>query len=516
MMTKSGRGCWRAMAVCALSVGGLLLPGGCNDDPPVVSDEAPYHDVQIAVSVPPATGFQAAWELPVTEWSEATGAQVALRGVATNTPIGEWTKNTNLVLFPIPDFAELAEEGALGKIPEDRLTDTLAWNEVFQGLRENVCSWRQRPTIVPLQCPVLVCYYRRDLLEVAGLRHPRTWEDYQNLLETLESWAPGLTAVEPWSPEFRATLFLARAVSFARHPGHYSTFFDIETGAPLIASPGFVRAAEWSLRALPKLSPKVLGYSPFDCRQEILSGRAALALAYETGPSLQPLPAIAWGTGVPPLSGGTSATTDAATGTVALRRAHRPKEVMIGFCPLPGALEVYNPTRKEWEPAPKGEPHFVGLTGFAGLAAAVTTSSDKMQTEAAWNLLGRLLGPDLASGAPAGTTSPTREGQLGETARWGGDDLPLREIRDYLNAVAVTLRGRQLVAELPVVGRNRFRSTLGDGLAELLNKSESPEAALEGVARHWEQIIKEIGIDRVRDSYRGSLGLLPHQPLPQP
>src|SRR5207302_8201276 len=107
-------------------------------------------------------------------------------------------------------------------------------------------------------------------------------DDYQQLVERIEVWAPGLVAVEPWSDDFRATMFLARAVSFAQHPAHYSLFFDIDSGDPLIDSPAFVRALETAKAALARMPPDVLTYRPADCRNAIIGGRAALAIALES------------------------------------------------------------------------------------------------------------------------------------------------------------------------------------------------------------------------------------------
>ena len=42
--------------------------------------------------------------------------------------------------------------------------DAINWSDLLPGLRDGMASPGKRPSFVPLSCPVLVCYYRQDLL----------------------------------------------------------------------------------------------------------------------------------------------------------------------------------------------------------------------------------------------------------------------------------------------------------------------------------------------------------------
>ena len=64
----------------------------------------------------------------------------------------------------------------------------------------------------------------------------------------LKGAAPGKTVAEPWSEEFRASLFLARAMSAAQHPGHHAPFFDADLMTPMIANEAYVRTLEQTAR----------------------------------------------------------------------------------------------------------------------------------------------------------------------------------------------------------------------------------------------------------------------------
>jgi multiple sugar transport system substrate-binding protein len=454
----------------------------------------PFTGQEIRIGVPADRGFRTAWEGPLREWAAQTGSTCTLTELAPEAPDAAFTAlsgddRQTLAILPLEKAGELIGAASLAAIPPALLGDDengVQWRDLFTGLAVKYAARKETAVFVPLSCPVLVCYYRKDLLSNAGLNPPQTWEEYQQLLEKLGTWAPGLTAVEPWGEPFRATTFLARAVSLAQHPGHYSLFFDIETGAPLIDGPPFVRALEYSRAAVAKMPPDVLSYQPLDCRNAILEGRAALAIALE-------LPITDLTVREP----------------VADHTLQRPEGIQIGFVRLPGSRETYNPTRHIWESlADKGVQH-VTLCGFAGLAIGASSQNTPLQTEAAWNAFARLRGRDFTSGFPPGIAGLCRESQLANPADVVGPGLEAAEPEAYANAVAGSLRDLRLVAELPVAGRLEFRNSLTAAVGAVLSGSQSPDQALQQAGREWREIVDKIGAARIRDNYRLSLGLRP-------
>jgi multiple sugar transport system substrate-binding protein len=282
------------------------------------------------------------------------------------------------------------------------------------------------------------------------------------------------------------TMYLARSVSLAQHPGHYSLFFDYETGAPLIDSPSFVRALEMSRAAVARMPPAVLSYSPTDCRNAILRGHAALAIALE--------------------SPGTAHPSDEPGAEAAIARTGG---MALGFVRLPGSRDTWNPTRHAWEPIASKGVQQVTLCGFAGLAVAASSRNSTVQTEASWNALARVRGRNLMSGFPAGITGLCRESQLADAADAVGPGLEGTEAEAYAETVATSLRDVRLVAELPVVGRVELREVLARAVAKALDGSQTPEQSLREAAQEWREIMTKIGIEKVRDNYRASLGLSP-------
>jgi len=477
---------------------------GCNSevkvDTPV--DSAPFAGRTVTVLVPKGYGFGTAWDIDLHEWAARTGAEFELREAEMTDPAQDIAAaEANLVVFPLKDAGGLVATGTLVPIPDELLHETqLDWTDLFPGLREKVATTRDGPMFVPLSAPVLVCYYRDDLLRKANLAPPRTWDEYEHLVDQLDHWAPGLKVVEPWGEAYRATMFLARVLPFAKHPGHYSLFFDIDSGNPVIDGPGFVRGMEKTRAILEKLTPEVREYDPAACRREILAGRAALAIALETGAADPPLP-------FGPVRGSPSDKDEPPAD--ADKNLTRAAEIAIGFTRLPGATEVYNRTLNEWEKSPEGNVNHVGLTGFAGLGIGVTSQGSPEVQSAAWNLLATLTSEETGTLFPQGTRSLTRESQLQQPGDYVGAVLGPGESAQYLDAVARTLRDRQLVVELPVPGRDEFRDSLTKHLGRWLAGETSPEDVLAAVQKDWQALVEQRGSATVREQYRKVLGLPP-------
>ena len=493
---------------------GCLL-AGCSSDRPTSDGQPqtrPFAGSSVEVVAPAPLNAAERWPLILTEFENDWGARATVRPGGPPAARADSARPTaQLVFLPLTEIAGLER---LAPLPRNERDDApggggrLPWSDIFTGLRNNVCSRGGDPLVIPISAPVLVCYFRRDLLEQAGRAPPASWPEYQHLLDTLSEWAPGLTAVEPWGPEYRATLYLARAVGAARHPGQYSLYFDIENGEPRIDTPGFQRGLEQSVQALERMPPEVLSYSPADCRRELLAGRAAIGIAFETEPAAA---------GFPLGPGGwedTDASEPGGSGGAAGDRHgfERAEAIAIGIAPLPGAIEVYNHTTGAWEQPRDDGLNRVPLAGFAGLCAGVSADGTLEARRAACKLLARLTVDEFASAFPPEVTTLCRASQTDTPSRWAGEMLTGEEADAYVAAVSESLRSPLLVAEIPVVGREHFRQALTEALDSALIGQQSPADALAATAERWREITAEIGIDAVRNSYRASLGLPPVRP----
>jgi hypothetical protein len=385
-----------------------------------------------------------------------------------------------LVVFPLKELGSLLENESLTPIPSDvQGPDALNWSDLLPALRDGLASPGRKPGFVPIACPVLMCYYRQDLLHLAGLPPPATWDDYQNLLDKLGEWAPGLSAVEPWSPEFRTTMFLARTISLAKHPGNYSVFFEMDSGMPLIGSAPFIRGLEQAQRAWERLAPESRTLSPAECRERILKGQAALAIAFEEA---RPE------TSDPIVDG-------------------RAEEIRIGLCRLPGSRQSYNHARKSWESNPEGGVNRATLVGFAGLGIGASANRDPAEILAGWYALSQLGSRGFVSGLPPAAVSICRESQLTDVITVLNTGLQGGEAGLYIAALAESLRDPQIVIDLPVPRHQAFREALTAALTEVMESHVAPGEALEKAATAWQSLVDDIGAERLKRVYRYGLGL---------
>ena len=472
----------RFLTVCCLLVACL----GCGEDetPPTV-ESAPFEGIQLQIAVPAGYDLQTSWQLELDEWSARTGATYELHeyDVGDESTAGNEQQKANadaadatLVVFPITEIATRQ----LAPISKEMLSaDNLHFSDLFTGLRDGPASVAGKPTLLPISSPVLVYYYRRDVFDDAGLSPPETWEQHLKLLGELD--ARELVSVSPWNEEFRTTMFLARAVAYAKHPHQYSLFFDVETGAPLIDGPGFVRALNETRDAIDLMQKRadVLTLSPGDCRQMLLSGKAVAAISFETE------------------------TKDS--------EIERPASANIGCVRLPGNPTAYNRSTAEWETLRDEPINRCTLTAFDGLCAAVSADASQLEQRAAWELLVQIAVETrkLTQVFPPQTRSLCRESQLSMPDLWTSGDLSTGETDQVVKAITASLRDTRLVAEMPVVGRARFRTALSDGIGRFLADEATAEATLKQVADEWRSIAADIGEKTVLSSYRRSIGLSP-------
>ena len=474
----------RILTVCCL----LVACCGCGeDDKPPTVEPAPFEGVRLQIAVPAGYDLRTSWQLELDEWSTRTGATYELHEYERTNGSAAGNERTRpntdaedatLVVFPITEIATRQ----LAPISKEMLSaDNLYFSDLFTGLRDGPASVAGKPTLLPISAPVLVYYYRRDVFDDAGLSPPETWEQHLKLLGELD--ARELVSVSPWNEEFRTTMFLARAVSYAKHPHQYSLFFDVETGAPLIDGPGFVRALNETREAIDLMKKRtdVLTLSPADCRQMLLSGKAVAAISFETETKKS--------------------------------EVERPASANIGCVRLPGNPTAYNRSTAEWETLRDEPINRCTLTAFDGLCAGVSADASQLEQRAAWELLVQIAVETrkLTHVFPPQTRSLCRESQLSMPDLWTTEDLSSDEADQVVKAIAASLRDTRLVAELPVAGRTRFRAALSSGIGRFLADEATAEDSLKQVADEWRIISADIGAETVLNSYRSSIGLSPRR-----
>lgn len=451
----------------------LLLAAGCPEPKAPVVETAPsLAGVTVTLSAPPELQLAEQWQLQLEEWSASTGGK--FQWTDAESGAGAPAPDATLAIVPLSTIPDLIASDWIAPIPDEG-NAIVHWEDVLRGLRTGIGQPGGNPHVIPVACPVLACYYRVDLLAAAGRKPPQTWEEYQALLDDLPAWSGGLPALEPWSPTFRSTMFLARAASPALHADNVSILLDLQSGAPLVSGPPLVQALSDALTALQRLDPRSLEYGPADCVRAVLAGQAALAI------------------GVAP---------EVAAGEP------RAANASIGVVRLPGATRVYEPTAGMWTTTADGVPSRVTVVGFGGYAVCAARSAEPETRTAAWGLWDAVQRDSAEGELPFGpavcrqrdATFTLQQPQAGFTAG---------EWRQHIEATVGTLQDSRVLLDFPFPEHERFRERMTARLSEAIDGTAPPETALQQLADDWTALIAELGDRRVLGVYRQCHGLSP-------
>lgn len=460
-----------------------FLVVGCHKAKPKTTS-LPYAGKTIRVAVPARHQFAEAWDLTISEWQAQNNATVELIEVGGDgTPLTTddyAAVDPHLLFFPLEQSAEFAEARLIKKIPEELLKRSwLDWNDYFSGLREQAGTLEGDPAMAVLSCPVLVCLYRADLLQQADLEPPATWEEYQELARTISQWAPGKIVAEPWSPDFRTTMWHARAAGYGRAEGNFSLFFDVARGTPLIDQPPFEIALKHARELVQIQGGAILDMSPADCLTAIQNGQAALAITYL---DLE-------------------------------MTAEREKVFPTGVAPLPGTNRYFS-TTQGWTEIDPPQVNRITFGGFTGFAAAVSPLSNDVEQEACWSLFRELAIPIPTDGFNHQTRSLCRAEQVNIAEEWLPATFTPNEKALAIETQIKQLSERVFVRDLPVVERERLMDAEREQLRKIFADEVSVKEGLAAIKSAWQDIADEIGVEKLRASYRRQIGLVVFAPEP--
>lgn len=476
--------------VMVLSVVGVALAaGGCpwsNDTP--TSALRPFAGAQVKLLVVDDPELAKAASKFLAEWKVQTGASCEIVEATSDDFASGKAPPVDAMIYPVCQLPGLAQSGRLKAVPREVLADArLSWSDVFETLRLREAVWGGKTYGLPLGSPVLVCWYRADLLEEHNRQPPTTWTEYQELAEFFgdrqrldddapSADAPWSGAVEPLADGWAGLTLLARAASYAKHPDFFSALFDMETLSPLIDSPPFVRALEELAAAHGPAAANREWLDPAGARAAFLGGQCAMCLSWPTAAKSNDSAASPGNTG---------------------------ETLKIGFCALPGSAEVYNPGDKRWSPLET--PRSIPLVGIAGRFASVAAVSQ--QGPAAFQLLvaltGRQWGNEVCSASSA--TTLFRAEHANAPRSWVEPSIDQSAARQYATLVGDVLNGHDSLSAVSLPGREKYVAALDAAVAKTLAGEATATESLAECADRWRAITKEVGLERQLDVYRNSV-----------
>ncbi|WP_165603786.1 extracellular solute-binding protein [Planctopirus hydrillae] len=438
----------------------------------------PLSGVSLEIASPAAWKLADFWEVLIGEWEAQTGAVVNFSASSMEVP-----SHPQLAFVANDQLTAFDEKNLLSPFEPVDSTGEPQKLDILNGLKQRLATRNQRLIALPISQPVYLLYYRRDLLEKAGLKAPQSWSDYENLLTSQKAWANGLSIVEPWSEATRSTWFHTQLVPLLRGMGDYSVWFEIGSGASRVSQPVanaiFARLARrWEF-----LDPVSAQLTAVEARAKVLKGEAAMAIGYE-----------------PVAHAGISATIAAESPSLELNSTGE-----IAVAPIPATAEAYDPLRKTWLKHAAGyRPALVGFDGWS-----LTFRHSQTQTLGALSSLLELLIDLRADEAfPGAALSLTRESQLTNLSQLPISGLNAASAGEAFDSIAQALRANDVTTYLPVLGQEIFIEATQKALGQWLEKPAQGEAAAQQLVDGFAAGVASVGAEQIQKSYRRSLGLL--------
>ncbi len=443
---------------------------GCPSGSVVVTQPAPaYQGAQLTVACPDAKS-----EEIVTNYSRNWAAQRAgaVRTVRYSgaTPPPE----ADLWVIPAVELPRLADAGALRTLPDAYTGDRDAsWMDVLPLFREQLLVWDRKRYGFPLLGEAPVCCYRTDLFKEAKLAPPQTWEQFADAAEHFRTRGPSLPPLPRDDAELEREFYtiaichIRKAIPEGQNleaspqAEVYAFHYDLD-GTPRIDAPGFVAALKLMRDRFQPCRPKG---SSGDSVAAFRDGQAVLCL------------------------------TDA-TQIVAFQQSKAVRD-KVGVCRMPGA-------------GGRAEPNRVPYLGSGDLVTVVPQTAGN--AEAAFALAAELCSRDTSRQIaiePGG--GPVRISQLDDARAWGVYQLDRDQTKALTDALRETLlhpNVRNPALRLRTPDQEAHRQVLIKALREVLEEQGDPAAALQAVAKRWQDLDAK-DPEAHRAAYRLNLGLLP-------
>jgi ABC-type glycerol-3-phosphate transport system substrate-binding protein len=448
-----------------------VLVSGCSHDAPLPAAKQPSAApaaVRLLVVEDPA--LVNAVQGMAGDWKAESGSSLKVSTISADATSSADKLEADAIIYPPELLGTLAERRLIRPLNRAWLTnDPLEAADLLAPLDAPELTWDGQPFAVPLGEPILLLFYRPDVLERLGKPVPQTWEEYQTLATEL-SRRPNLRATaEPLADGWAARMLLARAAAYARHRDYLCVLFNRDTLEPLIAGPPFVRALDELVKTA-KLSPAGgAELTPPQCVDLVLSGQAAMAIGFLD------------------------------------RHGKEAPGVSLAVAELPGSDIAYHLGHAAWEPRRSGEPIQVTLRGIGGRIGSIVRGSDHAET--AFTLLAWLAskrGSQQLMSADVGF-APFRISQFAISPQGIGDTSNQAAAKQSADRLSAALRRHEALWLPRIPGAIEYMAALDQAVRAAVGGEKTSQQALDEAAKQWKEITTRHGAEQQLEAYRRSL-----------
>lgn len=338
-------------------------------------------------------------------------------------------------------------------------------------------------------------YYRKDLLEEAGLEVPRTWDEYLEVAAALH----GQDMNGNGSPDFGSCIakkrnaqsywFVTDVVgSMVQSQGtSQGAFFDTADMSPLVDNAAFRKALQFLRDSTQYGPPDELNLDVSDTRPLFASGRCALNLD--------------WGD----------------VGVIAIDPVNSNVIGKWGAALTPGSREVLNWDTGELVPCDDQTcPHAIDgvnhapFAAFGGWGGGINAAADDRVKDAAFAFFSYMTQPaqsnlDVTMGGTG--FNPYRMAQLSYSDLWAEAGMSEEEAENYLGAINASLSSPNMILDLRIPQNQRYQQVvLDEAISRFLAGEIDEDATIAAIENGWNELTDEIGREQQLEIYRATIG----------
>ncbi len=437
------------------------------------------------------------------EFTAATGAKIVVNEV----PFAElfqkiqtdWSTGTNSVdvgVFASGWAVELDAAGLLEDLTPYVAADTaINMEDVAPYFREINQKIGGKTKLITIDGDFQMVYYRKDVLEAAGLQAPRTWAEYLSNAKSINGKDMNGDGVADYGScifkKRNAQSYFAVSTVAAGAVQSKGTaeglFFDLETMKPKINNEAWKAAFEL-YKATGEFGPaEELNQDIGDTRGLVKAGRCGQVIDWG---DIGPLSIEADATAIKDkmyavANPGWTSVLDNATG----------KMVACDATTCPNAIDGVN---------------YSPFGAFGGWAGAINTKSDKKVKDAAYAFLSYM---NQAAQSNVDVTigytgyNAYRNSQLDDTSLWVKAGFSDDAAKNYLGAIKNSLNNPNMSSDFRIPGAQQYSGVILDTeLARYLAGEITVDEALANIETGWEEITEDFGREKQLELYRLSLG----------
>lgn len=412
----------------------------------------------------------------------------------------DWTTGTNSIdvgVFAAGWGVELDAAGLLEDMDPYIAKDTkINMDDIAPYFRDFGQKVGGKTKLLMVDGDFQMVYYRKDVLEKAGLQPPKTWQDYIDIASKIH----GQDFNGDGEADYGSCIFKKRnaqsyfaiqtiAASFVQTQGTAQGFhFDNATMKPIINNEAWKKAFELYKETGKYGPPEELNMDIGDTRAVFKAGRCGLLIEWGDPGTLQ-----------------LDADAEKVKGLIYAVSAVGSKEV------LDRATGKLVPVTKENAPHSVDGINYAPFAAFGGWAGAINAKADEKKKAAAYAFLSYMnqaaqSNVDVTIGSTG--YNPYRLSQLSSTDLWVKAGMPKELAENYLGAINGALNNPNMASDMKIPGAQQYTGVVLDTeLARYLAGEISVDEALKNIEEGWEKITEDFGRDEQIKAQALALGL---------